>query len=185
MKTVVFGNFIAFNLKKPVMKKIIPLIALLFCISCSKKINTFSNPDPKIFVEQIKSGTYNTKSPEGFVEIPDFNKADIGELIKYVKDLRAIKSYPINPLSSITFPERYLGESLMWTIEGIRSGTKYPSLGGRLGKKGSAELLTKEEILQVADIYISWWRSVKGMSDLTSVNYYAINPLENTNYFWR
>lgn len=165
------------------------LINLLFLAGCSKEEVDFNNPDAKTFVKQIKTGTYHTKSPNGFVEVPSFAKKDIPELIKYVKDVSSIPSFPSNPVSSYGPYANYrLGECIMWTIEYIRLG-RYASLGCKLVHKGTNEhmqyaFLSNDEIKSVANLYISWWNRVINQPMCILEDPFTQDPLQGSNFKW-
>lgn len=174
----------------PLVMGILFLVAycLLFT-GCSGEDVDFDNPNPKTFVKQIKAGTYDTKSPYGFVEVPVFAKKDIPELIKYVKDMSTIDFFPANVISSYGPYANYrLGECIMWTIESIRVG-RYASLGCKLIHKDVNEhlqyaYLSDSEIKEIADLYIKWWYKVMNQPEYNLIDPFSENPLEGTNYRW-
>ncbi len=173
------------------MKKLLwsLLMGFLLFTSCNGEDVDFNNPDAKTFVKQIKAGTYKTKSPYGFVEVPIFAKKDIPELIKHVKDLSSVSFFPANPISSYGPNAKYrLGECIMWTIEYIRVG-KYASLGCKLVHKNVNEhlqyaFLSDKEVLEVADLYIKWWNKVMNQPEYDLKDPFTEDPLEGTDYRW-
>ena len=52
----------------------------------------------------------------------------IDRLMRYLDDTTAIAMFPGNPISSKHTDPKILNECLLWTIDGIRFGVKYPSL---------------------------------------------------------
>ncbi|KAA6312761.1 hypothetical protein EZS27_036362 [termite gut metagenome] len=68
--------------------------------SCNEERLDYYNPDVKLFIRQLKAGTYHTKSPLGVVEVPLFNEEDVPELLQYSDDLTKIRSFPLPFVSS-------------------------------------------------------------------------------------
>lgn len=173
------------------MKKIaqILLIALLLLTNCSNEEVDFNNPDAKTFVKQIKAGTYHTKSPDGFVEVPTFAKKDIPELIQHVKDVTPVPSFPSNPISPYGPYANYrLGECMMWTIEYIRVG-HYASFGCKLIHKNMNEhlqyaFISDEEMKTVAGLYIAWWNEVINQPMYILKDPFVQDPLQGSNFKW-
>ena len=165
------------------------LVGVLFTASCSGGEVDFNNPDPEAFVKEIKAGTYDTKSPYGFVEVPVFAKKDIPELINHVKDMSSIHFFPTNMVASYGPYAKYrLGECVLWTIESVRVG-RYASIGCKLVHKDVNEhmqyaFLTDNEVKEVADLYIKWWNKVISQPDYNLKDTFSENPLEDTNYRW-
>lgn len=165
------------------------LMGLLLLTNCSNEEVDFNNPDAKVFVKQIKSGDYHTKSPNGFVEVPNFAKKDIPELIKHVKEIRTIPYFPSNRLSSYgLYADFRLGECMMWTIEYIRVG-RYSSFGYKLIHKNRNEHLqyafvTDEEMKVAADLYIKWWEKVMNQPAYILKDSFTENPLKGSNFKW-
>lgn len=164
-------------------------MGLLLLTNCSTEEVDFNNPDAETFVKQIKSGSYNTKGPEGFVEVPSFAKKDIPELIKHVKDVSPVPFFPSNLVSSFGPNASYrLGECMMWTIESIRIG-RYASIGCKLVHKNRNEhmqyaFLSDEEVEFVADLYLSWWNRVINQPSYALVDHFTLDPLRGTNFKW-
>lgn len=165
------------------------LMGFLFLVGCSGEDVDFDNPDPEVFVKEIKAGTYDTKSPSGFVEVPVFAKKDIPELITHVKDMSSVPFFPANMTTSYGPNAKYrLGECVMWTIESIRVG-RYASLGCKLIHKDVNEhlqyaFLTDDEIKEVADLYIKWWNKVMNQPEYNLQDPFLDDPLAGTNYRW-
>ena len=97
----------------------------LMGISCQKNEFDVKNPDVDQFVSILKSGNYLEKV--GY-DLPDFSDKDIERLLFYLKDTTNLNEFPANPISSKYTNPKILCECLLWTIDGIRFGTKYPSL---------------------------------------------------------
>jgi hypothetical protein len=165
------------------------LMGILLITSCSGEDVDFDNPDPETFVKQIKAGTYDTKSPYGFVEVPVFAKKDIPELIGHVKDMSSVPFFPAKMMTSYGPYANYrLGECVMWTIESIRVG-RYASVGCKLIHKDVNEhmqyaFLSDKEVKVVAQLYINWWNKVISQPDYNLRNPFSEDPLKGSNYRW-
>lgn len=174
-------------------KMVVVTILALFCASCEKDEFNVQNPNVFKFVSQIKEGTYTSyeKGEDGenlWLIMPEFTEEHIPALLELSKDTTHIQFYPINPISSRTpFPNGrdyyILGECLLWTIEGIRNGTKFGSLDPYLVDTSRTESernkgLNGEEILIVRGIYEDWWNTYK------NADWESKNPLEETSYSW-
>ena len=108
------------------------LLAFIFAgMGCSDDTLDYNNPDVRVFVRQLKSGTYNTKNANGIVEVPLFTSKHIPQLLKYTEDMTEIPSFPLPSISSHFGGKARLGECVLWIIEGVRLG-HYPSLGCKL-----------------------------------------------------
>ncbi|MFP4366336.1 MAG: DUF4943 family protein [Bacteroidales bacterium] len=175
------------------MKYLLFVFLVLFSISCEKDNFDINNPDVEKFVNQIKTGTYSQyeKGENGenlWLIMPDFTDKHIQSLIDFSCDTSHITAYPFNPLSSRTpFPYGrdycYLGECLLWTVEGIRNGSGYGSLDPYLIDTALIESqrykgLKGVDIFVVRDIYNGWW------TDFKDNNWMTKNPLEKTSYIW-
>jgi hypothetical protein len=164
------------------------IVALLF-IQCTDNDGvSFNNPDVKVFVQQIKSGRYTAKGPSGVVEVPAFKKMDIPSLLFFAQDHPPVKTFPVNPISSLN-PESYrLSQCLLWTVEKIRVGD-YPSLTPVLMKwdftTGKYNVVTSpNDIDIVLQLYNEWWELVETPPQNASFDYYSCNPLSGTAYLW-
>ncbi|MCC8186326.1 MAG: DUF4943 domain-containing protein [Bacteroides sp.] len=173
------------------MKKhcLILLLALIsLCAGCSDEVLDYYDPDVKLFVKQLKSGTYTTRSPEGFVEVPCFTREHIPELLRYVDDLTLIASFPLPPISSYYEGKTRLGECIMWIIESIRMGG-YPSLGCKLVYANAESyagiyFLSDQDVLEAAECYRRWWEySVYPHTEWT-VSPCLDDPLCGSGYRW-
>lgn len=174
------------------MKKLFYLIiAILLCNGCEKDEFNPENPDVALFVKKLKTGTYthferNEKGELLWLKMPEFKKEDIPILIVFSKDTSYIKAFPINPQSSKTPYLKdhdffILGECLLWTVEGIRNGSRYGSLIPCLTNSSSNQPykgLTGPEILEVSELYKNWWSS--NWND----EWQDKNPLEGTLFRW-
>lgn len=174
------------------MKKLSTIsLLLLLCFGCEKF--DIDNPDVAVFVKQLKNGTYDCyeKGETGenlWLLMPKFTTNHISSLIEFANDTSHISDFPVNPNSSRTpFPEGreyfILGECLLWTMEGIRTGYGYGSLDPFLIDTALAESerykgLNGDEILIVRDIYKNWWDNYK------DGDWNDTNPLEETSYRW-
>ncbi|GAB1444437.1 hypothetical protein MASR2M41_00400 [Flammeovirgaceae bacterium] len=148
-------------------------------VSCNEKDFDVQNLSPDEFVSLLKNGTYVDKVGN---ELPNFSMNHIEGLINYLNDTTIIKEFPHNPISSrITHP-KILNECIMWTIDGIRLGKKYPSLEpSLLDTIKNYSRLTNKELWMLGNNYVDWH------------NEFKINPSEalrkkdllgNTTYKW-
>ncbi len=167
------------------------LIIFAGLTSCEKNDFNIENPNVEIFVKQLKKGTYNQyeKNEKGeslWLKMPEFKKKHIYKLIELAADTTHISNFPINPISSRQpTPGRdfILGETLLWIVDGIIKGVKYPSLdpyiiNTSLPDKDKFKGISAKEILQVQDIYKEWWKNNKHKNQTTTY------PLDNTPYRW-
>lgn len=176
------------------MKRLICLLCVvIICFSCDYSFD-LNNPSVKEFVALIKNNSYDyykisDTGEKLYLIMPEFTSKDIPDLLKYASDTRTIAEYPLNPVSSISpyYTEKgglILSECLLWTIEGIRIGSKYGSLVPILRKKVSDDpnvpyqYLDTNEILIVKDLYDTWWKK-HGHGD-----WREIDPLEGSVYSW-
>lgn len=115
------------------MKNLLLYIIIgLLIISCEREKFNLNNPDIKVFIQQLKNGTYKyyEKGEQGenlWLIMPNFTEHHIETLIDCSKDTSHIQDFPINPVSSLPpVPQGrdyfILGECLLWTVEGIRNG---------------------------------------------------------------
>jgi len=173
------------------MKKLFfSAILILICIGCEKDKFDIDDPDVAVFVNKLKSGTYDyyERGETGenlWLLMPEFTPDHISSLIDFAYDTTHISDFPVNPVSSRRpYPEGreyfILGECLLWTVEGVRNGNRYGSLDPFLIDTALTESvryrgLKGDEILVVRDIYKDWWDNNKDMDK---------NPLEETSYRW-
>ena len=147
-------------------------------------------PSVNRFVDQLLNGEYDPLQP-----IPAFSPEQIPALLRYANDLRAIPSFPINPVSSRFVEEYRLGECMLWTIESIRLSygqalaltalERYPSLNPILINQGAQRpdrRATDAEVRMAFQAYSRWWYN----DTLPSfAQKRAMNPLQNTPFAWR
>jgi hypothetical protein len=92
---------------------LVAIIAIITLSNCNDDKVNYNHPDVQTFVKQLKSGTYQTKSPQGFVEVPLFTEADIPALLKYASDTSVIPSFPMPPTASTAYETKIrLGECM-------------------------------------------------------------------------
>ncbi|NMA73413.1 MAG: DUF4943 family protein [Bacteroidales bacterium] len=168
---------------------ILLLIAIGLCqIGCNNEVLKYDDPDVDLFVKQLKAGTYQTKSPAGYVEVPLFNENHIPELLDYVDDLTIIPSFPLPPISSYFGEKIRLGECMLWIIESIRLG--HPaSLGCKMVYANADNyegifFLSDEEVLEVAQLYKNWWEGRSFPKTRWSVDPCFDDPLCRSGYRW-
>lgn len=172
------------------MKKIIPMIlaALIIacCSSCREKELDYNDPDVKLFVKQLKAGTYNTRNSFGMVEVPLFTREHVGELMEYVDDMTEISSFPLPSIYSHFGGKPRLGECILWVIETVRLD-HYASLGCKLVHSNadnyeSSYFLTNDEVLEAAALYRKWWELTQ--NPVQSDDLWSIDPLATSKYRW-
>lgn len=164
------------------------VLPLLTCISCSEETLDFYNPDVKLFVKQLKAGTYNTTNDEGTVVVPMFNHQHIPELLQYVDDMTEIPSFPLPTISSHYGGKPRLGECILWVIEGIRIGQP-ASMGCKLVHKDALNyegiyFLTNEQVIDAATLYRQWWRKIDIQDPNSLIYYWPFDPLASSDYRW-
>lgn len=173
---------------KKIKKHIIYLLFTLSIMSCSNNSVDFNHPDVDLFVKQLKAGTYQTKSPEGFVEVPNFTVKNIPALLEYSSDLTIIPTFPLPPISSYVGGEVKLGECMLWIVESIRLGD-YASLGCRMVRVNADNyeaqyFLTDEEIIDASVHYKNWWENRLYPKTKWSIDPCFDDPLCGTGYQW-
>lgn len=165
-------------------------MSVLVCVatSCTDDVMDYYNPDVKLFVKQLKAGTYNTKNDNGIVEVPMFTSKHIPQLLRYTEDLTEIPSFPLPSISSHFGGKARLGECILWIIEGIRLGYA-PSLGCKLLYRDADSyegiyFLTNEEVLEAAALYRLWWETVETVDPHLPVSAWTNDPLAASDYRW-
>lgn len=174
------------------MKKITLIlwsVLLLFaCTGCSEEPLDYYNPDVKLFVKQLKAGTYNTKNELGTVVVPVFNYTHVPELLRYADDMTEIPSFPLPSMSSNYGGKPRLGECILWIVEGIRIGQP-PSMGCKLVQKDAPNyegiyFLTSEQVVEAASLYRQWWRKIDTQDSNSLLSYWPFDPLAESDYRW-
>lgn len=164
---------------------VIAILSVFACMSCGEETLDYNNPDVKLFVRQLKSGTYHTTNENGVVDIPLFTARHIPELLKYSEDMTEIPSFPLPSMSSHFGGKARLGECMLWIIEDIRLGYA-PSLGCKLLHKDADSyegiyFLTNEQVLQAALLYRKWWEKVENANPEML---WTSDPLQGSDYRW-
>lgn len=167
------------------------LLALVatFCFAgCSEEQVDLYDPDVKLFVKQLKSGTYNTKNMAGIVQVPEFSPKHIPQLLSYMDDMTEIPSFPLPTISSQYGGRARLGECMLWIVEAIRLGYP-PSLGCKLVYKDAEDyegiyFLTNSEVQEVVSLYRDWWEKVEKANPIEAMYLWEIEPLAHSNYRW-
>ena len=164
------------------------ILGMLFIQCTDEDTLDFDNPSVQIFVQMVKTNSYNQEGISGIVEVPNFKKEDIPNLLKYAKDTTPVRGFPINPVSSEKAEYYFLSQCLLWTIEKVRIGA-YPSSSPSLFKSVEdeetlIEVSTTDEIMKVWELYNEWWKKVENEPLESSVGYYHLDPLEGSPYSW-
>ena len=160
------------------------MLVALIVSACQNDDFSVEKPNVDKFVSLLKSGEYFEKA--GYT-LPDFKEKDIDKLLYYIKDTTVLNQFPTNPVSSkLTLP-KILCECIFWTIDGIRFGTKYPSLEPCLidttnySIKTGYTRVSSEKLLEISDLYIKWHNDYK-KNPTESIK--QKNIFENTPYRW-
>ncbi|MCD7898789.1 MAG: DUF4943 domain-containing protein [Bacteroides sp.] len=174
-------------MKKTLMTLLV-LCSLFLVSSCSDETLDYYNPEVKLFVKQLKAGTYNTTNEMGVVEVPKFTQKHIPLLLRYVDDTAEIPSFPLRSMTSHFGGKPRLGECMLWIIEGIRLGHD-PSMGCKLVTRDADNydgmyFLDNNEIVEAAKLYRNWWEKVENPNPIWSVDLWLIDPLHDSNYRW-
>jgi hypothetical protein len=164
------------------------LVAVFSLAGCSEETVNYNDPDVRLFVKQLKEGTYQTKNSEGVVAVPMFTVDDIPLLLKYSEDMTEIPFFPLPTISSQFGGKARLGECVLWIIEYIRIG-HYPSLGCKLVKDEADSyegiyFLSNEEVLDAASHYRAWWENVQTSLPSPLLSAWEKDPLTGTDYRW-
>lgn len=144
------------------------------------------DPQPKVENQRVKKlfdAMRNGKNPE--VEFPRLDLTDVPALLELADSTKMLKSFPRNPLSSQFERQCSEGMVALWLIEGVRKGSKYPSLNALCFKDGvqvndwTAESEANHK--EVAKAYRAWWKKAR---TLTPEKANEINPLTGTSLHW-
>ena len=161
--------------------------------SCDKGELDIHNPDVELFVQMLKDGTYDDfeKGETGenlWLIMPEFTEDHIDALLDKARDTTHISDCPVNPISSrMPHPEGrdyfILSECLLGVVEGIRNGGGYGSLDPYLIDNSKDETirykgLSGQEILDVRDMYESWWSANK------DGDWESVDPLGDSSLRW-
>jgi Domain of unknown function (DUF4943) len=139
------------------------VVVNLLVASCQDSFD-LKNPNVDEFVSLLKNGSYLDKV--GY-ELPDFKINHIDKLLLYSRDTSVVKFFPSNPISSKRTAPKILSECVLWTIEGIRLRSKYPSLEPNLidtvmySPFTGYPRLSGKKLLRVSDIYTNWYNDYK------------------------
>lgn len=164
------------------------MLSLFVIGGCSEEILDYNNPEVKLFVKQLKAGTYNTTNEAGIVEVPNFSRRHIPELLKYIEDTSEIPSFPLTASSPQFGGKPRLGECVMWIIESIRLKHN-PSMGCKLVTKNAESydgiyFLSNEQLLEAAMLYRNWWEKVENPGSLWWSDLWVSDPLLGSSYRW-
>lgn len=152
--------------------------------SCQKNEFDVKSPDVDQFVSILKSGNY---FEEVGYDLPDFSVKHIERLLFYLKDTTSLKMFPVNPISSKYTNPKILCECLFWTIDGIRFGSKCPSLEPCLIDTSTYSHLTGytrvsgKKLIEISNLYINWYNEYK-KNPTEALK--KKNLFENTPYKW-
>ncbi len=121
------------------------------------------------------------------LEVPEFTKEDIDDLLSYRNDDELITEFPRNLLSSFYQEEVSIGMYVLWIIESVRitenenlDAFKFASLNPRVAELPSGNILNQVDVLpEVANAYDEWWNSTEDLEDKLN-----IDPLNTLVYFW-
>lgn len=145
--------------------------------------NFYKDPDVDLFIKQLKDGSFGRTFEYSNTELPDFERRHIPALMKYVNDMTPVHNYPMGK-PALTGSTRWIAEGVLWTIDGIRLGRKYPCKMGILARQNDYSVTTEEDIQQVATLYIAWWNGELTPDDKIR-NLFLDDPLKDTDYYWK
>jgi len=160
------------------------LLSVVAILSCKKDSFDVKDPDVDQFVSIIKGGNYF--NDVGY-ELPDFKMQHIERLLSYLNDTTKVQAFPSNPISSKYTNPKILNECLLWTIDGIRFGTKCPSLEPCLidvsnySKTTGYMRISGQKLIEISSWYINWYKEYKN-NPTEALR--KKNLLENTTYRW-
>lgn len=157
-------------------------ISFLLLSGCDEYRNFYRDPDVHLFIKQVKAGTFGQTTEYPDFELPDFERRHIPALLQYIDDMTSVNTYPVSPVSS-KFGTRWIAEGVLWTIDGIRLGRKYPCTEGVLSWQDDDTPTTMADIKIVAELYKAWWEGK--LSPNKERNIFLDDPLANTNYYWK
>ena len=142
------------------------------------------------FLEMLRANQFPPQTT-----LPQLKWEDIPSLLNAGKDTTIINRYPVNPISSMTSIDRYMGIVTLWFIECIRlteqqeeysTITLYPSQTPFLlyfGADSDKYPTNSNELMDLTYAeYYFWWQNVKFMDSKEACK---LNPLENINVNWR
>ena len=76
---------------------VISLFTTLLVASCSKDSLDYFHPDVEIYIEQLKTGTYDAIALNDVNGMPHFGMDDIPLLLEHADDMTIIPSFPFKP----------------------------------------------------------------------------------------
>jgi hypothetical protein len=176
---------------KRALLMILILVAVFSLGGCNHRSIDYNHPNVDQFVRELKAGTYKTKSPEGFVEVPHFSESDIPSLLKYATDMTVIPSFPMPPTSTTAYETKIrLGECILWIVESIRLG-HHASLGCHMVVANAENyeavyFLKDKQLLDAARRYRNWWdeRSTNHKRTMWTIEPCYDTPLCGSGYKW-
>jgi hypothetical protein len=132
----------------------------------------------KLF-DSMRSGKYAE------FEFPRLDLTDVPTLLGFADSTKTLTTFPRNPLSSQLELQCSEGMVALWLIEGVRQGSKYPSLNA-LCFKGKVEgtdwtKASEDNHKEVAKAYRAWWEKAKTLMPEKAK---AIDPLKDTGLSW-
>jgi hypothetical protein len=119
-------------------------------------------------------------------EFPALTWADIPALLERVDSVAVLQTFPVNSESSQRETTCTEGMIALWLIEGVRQGSKFPSLNALCFKRGveKGEKWSKASEAnhkELARLYRAWWKKVKELDPKKAA---AVNPLKGTDLAW-
>lgn len=167
---------------------VLSVALLLAYLSCKGSGSGTSNPEVRLFVEHLRSGTFHELEADGTAAMPKFSTDDIGELLEYADDISEIPSFPLTSVSYSAGGKPRLGECILWTVETLRLGHK-ASMGCKLVYKHADDyegiyFLTDDEVREVVARYRRWWKAQRSPMSILAVEGAGIDPLTGSKYMW-
>lgn len=167
------------------MKRLFPIFTclIILCGCDGYNRNFYKDPDVDLFIKQLKDGTFGRTFEYSNTELPDFERKHIPALLNYINDMTPVYNYPM-ARPSLSGSTRWIAEGVLWTIDGIRLGRKYPCNMGILARENNNLPTTEEDIKEVAALYIAWWDGELTPDDKIR-NIFLDDPLKDTGYYWK
>src|SRR6476661_7098397 len=98
----------------------VPLAAFVLFLVAAAPVPKVDPPpsNGKVLLDQMRAGTYR----QGTDWFPRLEWTDIPDLLDRAGSTEELKTYPTNPISSLSVPSHPEGVVAMWLAEGVRKG---------------------------------------------------------------
>jgi len=174
-------------------------ITLYLTSDSMQRIEYFEKITPHYQIDELISLLKSDKyKPESKSMLPALVWSDIPKLLEIANDSARISNFPVNPISSYSRKDCYLGIISLWFIESIRIAQlkhiiqpyqRFPSQNPILIDKlkqttNPEQWRTPNTTIMMATAfraYQKWWEKVKKLDPKEACK---INPLEGTGLSW-